>query len=182
MKLEKVGDEMSDLLVVGKIVNTHGIKGEVRVISSTDFPERRYAPGATLIVKHDHSDEEIAVTVTGHRTHKQFDLLRFEGYHSINDVERFKGATLYVRKDDLDDELGEHEYYYYEIIGCTVVTEEGERLGKVKEIFQTGANDVWVVEREGKKDLLIPYIEDVVKEVNVEKKEIRIHLMEGLDE
>lgn len=182
MKLGKVGNEKMDKLIVGKIVNTHGIKGEVRVISSTDFPEKRYKTGSSLIIQHDHSSEEINVIVAGHRSHKQFDLLKFEGFDSINDVEQFKGATLYVAKEELDD-LDEHEYYYYEIIGCDVLTEEGEKLGTVKEIFQTGANDVWVVRRHGGgKDILIPYIEDVVKEIDVENKEIRIHLMEGLVE
>ncbi len=182
MKYGKVGIKMSNWLIVGKIVNTHGIRGEVRVISSTDFAEERYAAGTELMIKHEGNAEEIPVVVRHHREHKQFDLLQFEGYHSINDVERFKGAMLYVAKEQLD-ELEEHEFYYHEIIGCSVITEQDELLGKVKEIIQTGANDVWVVQRRsGGKDILLPYIEEVIKEVDVAEKVIRIHLMEGLVE
>ncbi len=81
------------------------------------------------------------------------------------------------------EELDEGEFYYHEIIGCTVVTEEGIELGKIKEIIETGANDVWVVQRlGGGKDILLPYIEDVIKEINIDEKIIRVHLLNGLVE
>lgn len=173
---------MTSWFIVGKIVNTHGIKGEVRVISSTDFAEERYAVGTELMIKHEGELKETEVTIRNHRRHKNFDLLQFEGYHSLNDVEKFKGATLYVH-EELHEQLEEHEFYYHEIIGCTVVTEEGVELGKVKEIIETGANDVWVVQRkDGGKDVLLPYIEDVIKEVDIDEKTIQIHVMEGLIE
>ncbi len=179
MKFAKVGIKMTSWLRVGKIVNTHGIRGEVRVISNTDFAEERYAVGARLMVQTE-GQQEVQVVVANHRKHKQFDLLQFEGYPTINDVEWLKGCTLFVSAADLH-ELEEHEYYYHEIIGCTVVTEQNEALGKVKEILATGANDVWVVQRSnGEKDLLLPYIEDVIKEIDISKKTIRIHLLEGL--
>ncbi|WP_100404503.1 ribosome maturation factor RimM [Bacillus solitudinis] len=169
---------MTEWYRVGKIVNTHGVRGEIRVISATDFAEERYAKGTKLMVKV--NDKEIPVIVAHHRTHKNFDLLQFEGYNNINDVEVFKGHQLYVSADQLN-ELDEDEFYYHEIIGCTVMTEEGEDLGKVKEIIETGANDVWVVKRTaGGKDLLIPYIEQVVREVEIDKKLIVIHVLEGL--
>ncbi|MFC0558629.1 ribosome maturation factor RimM [Halalkalibacter alkalisediminis] len=171
---------MTDWFKVGKIVNTHGVRGEIRVISSTDFAEERYAIGTELMIKHEGSKEEILVVVRHHRKHKNFDLLQFENYHSINEVERFKGATLYVSEEQLE-ELEEGEFYYHEIIGCKVITESGEELGKIKEIIETGANDVWVIQRTGAgKDILIPYIEDVVKEIDIEEKVIHIHVMEGL--
>lgn len=166
---------------VGKIVNTHGVKGEVRVISATDFPEERYAKGSILTLEHDELSAPLSLTVTSHRQHKNFDLLTFEGYTNLNDVESFKGGTLKVSEEDLF-ELDEGEFYYHEIIGCTIVTEEGEELGKVKEILSTGANDVWVVKRkeQGVKDLLIPYIDDVVLDIDIEEKKITIHLLDGL--
>ncbi|ARK31024.1 ribosome maturation factor RimM [Halalkalibacter krulwichiae] len=173
---------MTEWYKVGKIVNTHGVKGEVRVISSTDFAEDRYAIGSELMIKHDDKGENIHVVVRHHRLHKNFDLLQFEDYHSINEVEPLKGATLYVSGEQLD-ELDEGEFYYHEIIGCKVFTESDEELGKIKEIIETGANDVWVIQRKGPgKDILIPYIEDVVKEIDVWNKVIRIHVMEGLVE
>ncbi|WP_088105071.1 ribosome maturation factor RimM [Halalkalibacter urbisdiaboli] len=169
---------MTEWFKVGKIVNTHGVRGEVRVISSTDFAEERYAKGTELMIRLE--DKEIPVIVAHHRTHKNFDLLQFEGYPSINEVEKFKGSQLFVSGEYLED-LNEGEFYYHEIIGCTVVTEDEEELGIVKEIIETGANDVWVIQRKGGgKDVLIPYIESVVQEVDVEQKKIHIHLLEGL--
>ncbi|WP_017727285.1 ribosome maturation factor RimM [Halalkalibacterium ligniniphilum] len=170
---------MSKWFKVGKIVNTHGVRGEVRVISTTDFPEERYAVGTTLYLESP-NQEKRPLVVSGHRQHKSFDLLRFEGLDSINEVEGFKGCLLMVPEEELQD-LEEGEFYYYEIIGCTVQTDDGRELGKVKEILAPGANDVWVVQRkEGGKDILIPYIDEVVVDINVENKIITIHAIEGL--
>ncbi|MCY7763251.1 ribosome maturation factor RimM [Bacillus spizizenii] len=164
---------------VGKIVNTHGIKGEVRVISKTDFAEERYKPGNTLYLFMDGRNEPVEVTVNTHRLHKQFHLLQFKERQSLNEVEKLKNAIIKVPEEDLG-ELNEGEFYFHEIIGCEVFTEDGELIGKVKEILTPGANDVWVIGRKGKKDALIPYIESVVKHIDVSEKKIEIELMEGL--
>lgn len=166
---------------VGKIVNTQGIRGELRIISSTDFPEERFKIGAKLYIDDPNRNDKIEVTVKSHRLHKNFHLLKFEGYSNINEVEHFKGRELFVHEEMLS-ELDDGEFYYYEIIGCDVFSEQGEHIGKVKEILSTGANDVWVIAREGKKDALIPYIDDVVKQVDVDEKKITIHVLEGLIE
>ncbi|WP_425671540.1 ribosome maturation factor RimM [Bacillus subtilis] len=164
---------------VGKIVNTHGIKGEVRVISKTDFAEERYKPGNTLYLFMDGRNEPVEVTVNTHRLHKQFHLLQFKERQNLNEVEELKNAIIKVPEEELG-ELNAGEFYFHEIIGCEVFTEEGELIGKVKEILTPGANDVWVIGRKGKKDALIPYIESVVKHIDVREKKIEIELMEGL--
>ncbi|WHY74398.1 ribosome maturation factor RimM [Fictibacillus enclensis] len=170
---------MTKWLNVGKIVNTHGIRGEVRVISRTDFPEERYKLGNTLFVEQGDGDM-VPVTIAAHRVHKQFDLLQFEGHSNINDVEKYKGHLLKVSADD-SVEMEEGEFFYRDIIGCTVITDDGKELGKVKEILSPGANDVWVIkQKDFGPDLLIPYIPPVVKSVDVENKQVIIHLMEGL--
>jgi 16S rRNA processing protein RimM len=170
---------MDKWLNVGKIVNTHGIRGEVRVISRTDFPEERYKIGNTLFVEKSANDL-IPVKIETHRKHKQFDLLTFEKYQNINDVEPFKGLLLKVPKDQAVS-LDEGEFFYHDIIGCSVFTVEGEELGKVKEILSPGANDVWVIKRKGfGADILIPYIPSVVKTVDIENKTINIEPLEGL--
>lgn len=167
---------------VGKVVNTHGIRGEVRVVSSTDFQEERYAPGALLYLSHKNLANKLPLTVASHRQHKNFDLLTFENYPTINDVDGFKGGVLQVSEKQLGKLDQEGDYYYHEIIGCDVVTEDGQALGKIKEILSPGANDVWVIQRKnGGKDLLIPYIKQVVKNVDIEEKRISIHLMDGLE-
>lgn len=170
---------MTEWYQVGKIVNTHGIRGEVRVISQTDFADERYEKGNQLSIAPSPKGPMINVIVESHRRHKNFDLLTFDGYPAINDVQPFKGQNLYVSEDQLG-ELEENEFYYHEILGCVVETEEGEVLGKIKEILSTGANDVWVIQRAGKRDLLIPYIEDVVRLVDPSEKRVVIHPIEGL--
>lgn len=169
---------MTEYLNVGKIVNTHGIRGEVRVISQTDFPEERYQKGAKLVLFREHK-APLELTVAGHRKHKNFDLLTFEGYPNINDVEPFRDGILKVSKEDLVD-LEENEFYYHEIIGLTVIEEDGRVIGKVKEILSPGANDVWVVQRKGQKDALIPYIESVVKKIDLENEVVTVEIPEGL--
>lgn len=164
---------------VGKIVNTHGIKGEVRVISKTDFAEERYKPGNTLYLFAEGAAEPVKVTVSAHRLHKQFHLLQFKEMPSLNEVEHLRNMVIKVPEEDLG-ELEEDEFYFHEIIGCEVVSEDGELIGTVKEILTPGANDVWVVARKGKKDVLIPYIASVVKDININEKKIKIHVMEGL--
>ncbi|WP_411218735.1 ribosome maturation factor RimM [Terribacillus saccharophilus] len=165
---------------VGKVVNTHGVVGEVRVVRITDFDER-FEPGEELYWFQDENEsgKPQKLIINTHRKHKTFDLLTFQGYTSINQVEQLKGGVLKVREDQLGD-LEEDEFYYHEIIGCAVETVDGEVLGKVKEILSPGANDVWVVQRAKQKDLLVPYIEPVVKQIDVENKRVVIEPMEGL--
>jgi 16S rRNA processing protein RimM len=165
---------------VGRIVNTHGIRGEVRVLSTTDFEEERFVAGSKLAAFKKDDKKPTWVIIESVRRHKNFILLTFEGMNNINLVEPFKEGMLKITKDQLtDDLLKENEYFFHEIIGCTIVSEEGETIGAVTDILQTGANDVWVV-KGTKKEHYIPYIEDIVKEIDVDEKKIVIHVMEGL--
>lgn len=164
---------------VGKIVNTQGIKGEVRVISSTDFPEKRYMRGNVLYLFLPNSETPLQLTIKSHRKHKNFDLLLFEGYENINEVEKFRDGIFKVPESQLG-RLDEGEFYFHEIIGCLVFTMQGGEVGKVIEILTPGANDVWVVKGKNGKEILIPYIDDVVKRVDVKEQIILIEPMEGL--
>lgn len=167
-------DKMYD---VGKIVNTHGVRGEVRVIRITDFDDR-FQVGNTLYLIKD-NEQPRHLIIAGHRTHKQFDLLHFEGLDNINDVEHFKGAHLKIKEEQLT-KLNEGEYYHHEIIGCDVHTISGEMIGVIKDVLSPGANDVWVIKPAKGKDILIPYIKSVVKVVDVTEKKVTIDPMEGL--
>lgn len=170
---------MTNYLQVGKIVNTHGIRGEVRVQSTTNSPEERYAKGSELAIEVSKS-EYIPVTVKSHRVHKSFDLLTFEEYSNINDVEKYKTKFLVVAEELLHD-LEENEYYANDLIGSEVVNEEEELLGELSDILFLPANDVWVVKRQGKKDLLLPNIKSVIRKVDLDNKVITVHVLEGLD-
>ena len=169
---------MTEYLNVGKIVNTQGLKGEVRIISQTDFPELRYKKGSVLTLFQE-KKAPIELTIKTHRKHKNFDIVTFEDHFSINDVEKYRDGILRVSKDELKDLPGD-EFYYHEIIGLTVIDENDEELGKIKEILSPGANDVWVVQRPKKKDVLIPYIESVVQSIDLEKGIVRVEIPEGL--
>ena len=176
--IKKGADRVDQFFEVGKIVNTQGLKGEVRVISFTDSAEERYQTGKQLTLFQKGKDP-IVLTIKSHRKHKNFDLLSFIDHDRIEDVIIYKEGILKVAEKDLH-ELDDEEFYYHEIIGLTVFTEEGENLGTIKDILPLGSNDVWVVKQKGKKDLLLPYIKDVVKEVNLDEGLVRITLLEGM--
>lgn len=169
---------MTEYLNVGKIVNTQGLKGEVRVISQTDFPELRYKKG-TILTLFQEKKEPVELTIKSHRKHKNFDIVTFEGHFSINDVEKYRDGILKVSKEKLTD-LPENEFYYHQIIGLSVIDENDQELGKIKEILSPGANDVWVVQRPKKKDVLIPYIESVVQSIDLENGVVHVEIPEGL--
>ncbi len=134
---------MSEKLVtVGRIVNSHGIRGELKVVPETDFPERFDKGNALIIV--DSQNKQTPVTVQTSRLHKNMFILQFDQFSNINDVEKFKGSLLKIEAKE-QQPLEEGEYYYHEIIGCKVITEEGQELGLVSEVLTPGANDVWVV-------------------------------------
>src|SRR5699024_4474970 len=178
--LRIAGDKMTQSLFnVGKIINTHGLKGEVKVYRITDFDDR-FQIGNTLYVLPPDKKAPIKVTVKSHHIHKGYDLHTFDEFNNINEIEKYKNMYLAIEEAQLST-LDDEEYYYHEIIGCSVyLTTNGNKLGTVKEILSPGANDVWVVDREKEKDVLIPYIKDVVKEVNRSEKTILIEPMDGL--
>ena len=165
---------------VGKIVNTQGLQGELRVLSVTDFSEERFKKGSKLSIFDDKNQFVVEVEIASHRKQKNFDIVKFKGLYHINDVEKYKGCSLKVAEEDLAV-LEEDEFYYHEIIGLDVY--EGEQLiGQIKEILQPGANDVWVVARKGKRDLLLPYIPPVILKVDIPNGRVEVDIMEGLDD
>ncbi|MFF2888049.1 ribosome maturation factor RimM [Paenibacillus sp. NPDC057967] len=166
---------------VGKIVNTHGIRGDVKVLPQTDFAEERFAPGGKLLMVNEENGESREIKIISSREQKNVYLLKLDGFNNINEVEKYKGWLLKISESE-QGELEEGQYYYHQIIGCAVVTEEGEELGVIAEILSPGANDVWVVDRPKSKgkQLLLPVIDEVVLDVNVTDKRVTVRLMEGL--
>lgn len=165
------------LYKVGTIVNTHGVKGEVRVIPITDFPEERFAVGAELVIQ---AEQSVTVTVASMRQHKQFILLTFAGLTDINAVEHYKGDDL-LAEGEAKVALPADSYFYHDIIGLAVEDAvSGQLLGKVKEILNLPANDVWVVEDETGQEIYLPYIEQVVKTIDLTKGVALVTLPEEL--
>ena len=165
-------------LKVGKIVNTHSLKGEVKVISSTDFEEERFKKGSKLLITR--GNQLIReVVVQSYRNHKNFLLVKFEGIDSVEEAEKLKNLQIKIDSDEVG-ELEENEFYFHQIIGCEVFDENNKNLGEIIDILTPGANDVWVIKGENGKEILIPYIEDVVKKIDTTSKKVNIEVMEGL--
>ena len=165
-------------LKVGKIVKTHSLKGEVKVISSTDFEEERFKKGSKLLITR--GNQLIReVVVQSYRNHKNFLLVKFEGIDSVEEAEKLKNLQIKIDSDEVGG-LEENEFYFHQIIGCEVFDENDKNLGEIIDILTPGANDVWVIKGENGKEILIPYIEDVVKKIDITNKKVNIEVMEGL--
>lgn len=161
---------------IGQIINTHGLDGDILVRDQTDFKEL-FNEGQRVYAEMNGKIKQF--TIKKQRIHKQYQLIRFKNYESIDVAERLKGLVLKVKQEQLP-ELKEDEFHYHEIINCDVYTMENKKIGKVTEILAPGANDVWVVHNDEGKEFLIPAITDVIEKVNAEEKLIIIKPMEGL--
>jgi len=169
-----------NLFNVGVIVNTHGIRGDLKILSKTDFAQERFAKGNELFMINEQTGEQLKVVVESAREQKGMYYIHLKGYNNINEVEKFKGWVLKISEEQ-QGQLDEGEYFYHQIIGCEVETDEGAHLGKITEILSPGANDVWVVKPEGKgKEILLPVIDPVILNVDVQQKKVLVHIIEGL--
>ena len=166
-----------EFLEIGKIINTHGLRGDVKVTPWTDAPED-FEDIPVVYIRKKTGDEKLTVSHIKYQKNNLF--VKFKEINDINDAEKYKGLTIYADRDDLW-ELEEGVYYIADLIGLDVYDESG-KIGVIADVFNTGANDIYDVKREGKKNLLLPVIDDVVKEIDLENKRITVHIMEGLDE
>lgn len=167
---------MEDLLKVGVITSTHGIKGEVKVFPTTDDPER-FKKLKKVVV--DTKKRKLDMEIASVKFFKNMVIVKFKGIDDINDVEQFRKADIYVTREDAVP-LGENEYFIADLIGLTVVADDGEELGTVADVLSTGANDVYVVRQENEEELLIPAIFECIKEVDIENGRMTVHLLPGL--
>ena len=163
-------------LEIGQIVNTFGIKGQVKVVPFTNDIERFEELKNVYIVNRKMRKE---VEIENVKYHKNMVLLKFKGLEKIEDVEIYKNCYLEIDRKD-GKPLEEGEYYIVDLIGLDVYTDDGKHLGKVDDIYNTGSNDIYVVKDELGKQILLPYIDEVIKEINLESKKITVHIIEGL--
>lgn len=169
---------MENMLRVGVITSTHGVRGEVKVFPTTDDAARFKSLKQVML---DTGREYIPLEIQNVKFFKNMVILKFKGYDSINDIERYKSKNLLVTREQAV-ELEEDEYFIADLIGLKVVTEEGEDLGSLKDVMGTGANDVYVVETAGGKELLIPAIKDCIRNVDIEAGVMQVRLLDGLRE
>lgn len=163
-------------VTIGKILKPRGVRGELKVLSLTDIPDRF----ESLEVVHVHASEaeSLQLEIEHVSYYKDFVYLRFKGYDSIEKAQKLVGSLLQVDRAE-SPELPEGVFYRFEIIDAEVYTDDDRYLGKVVDILETGASDVYVV-RDGKKEYLIPSNPEVVTDIDRERGKIRVHPLEGL--
>ena len=123
--------------------------------------------------------ERIRLEIAGVKFFKQFAILKFRGIDNINEIERYRGCSLWVEREDAVP-LEEDEYYIGDLIGMEVFTEDGNKFGVLKDVMETGANDVYIVDTPEHGEILVPAIHDCILDVDIEEKKMKIHLLPGL--
>ena len=167
---------MENMLRVGVITSAHGIKGEVKVFPTTD-DAKRFKELKEVIL--DTGKEHIPMEIEHVKFFKNMVILKFRGYDNINEIEKYKSRDLLITRDQAVD-LEPDEYFITDLIGLTVVSDQGAELGTLKDVLETGANDVYVMQTEAFGEVLVPAIKDCIKAVDVEQGTMTIHLLEGL--
>ena len=167
---------MEQFLQVGVISSTHGVRGEVKVFPTTDDMARFKKLKQVIL---DTGREHKLLEIESVKFFKQFAILKFKGIDNINDIEKYKGKSLLVdRKNAV--KLQKDEYFIADMVGLEVFTEDGELFGTMKDVLETGANDVYIIDSPKHGEVLIPAIKQCILDVDIEGQRMTIHLMEGL--
>lgn len=167
---------MEDLLKVGVITTTHGVRGEAKVYPTTDEPERFLELDYVLL---DTGRELRKLEIKNVKFFKNLVILKFKGVDNINDIEKYKGRDLWIPRKE-GQELEEDEYYIADLLGMSVVLEDGQEFGTLKDVMETGANDVYIIDSAEHGEVLLPAIKECILDVDLEKNVMTIHLMKGL--
>ena len=157
---------------IGIIVNTHGLKGELKIKSLSDFNTERFKKESELILVF--HGEELVLKVKTYREHKGMVLVSFYGYEDINQVELWKGSELYIDRNHIE-EL-DKGYYFFELKGCVVYDQYNHLLGEIEAVIETPANPILRIN----KTILVPYVKQFIKHVDIDNKRIDIEVIEGL--
>ena len=168
--------DMDNLLQIGMITSTHGIRGEVKVFPMTDDNKRFKKLKECFI---EYRNECIPVVCKSAKFFKNMVILGFEGIDNINDVEKYRQCKLYVDRQHAVA-LENDEYFIADLIDMEVCDEEGKLIGTLKDVISTGANDVYAVETPEGKEVLFPAIKQCVLDVDTEARKMTVHVMEGL--
>jgi len=168
--------QMDNLLRVGVISSTHGVRGEVKVYPTTDDVNRFNSLKDVIL---DTGREHMNLEIQGVKFFKNMVILKFKGYDSIEDIEKYKGKDLLITRDQAV-ELGPDENFIVDLIGLRVVTEDGEEFGTLTDVIKTGANDVYEVKTAEGKEVLLPAIKECVLNVDLTEGIVTVHIMDGL--
>lgn len=167
---------MEKQLQVGVISSTHGVRGEVKVFPTTDDVTRFRQLKKVYL---DTGREMLPLEIQNVKFFKQFAILKFKGIDNINDIEKYREKSLMIDREDAVD-LDEDEYFIADMIGMKVCTEDGSEFGTLKDVMETGANDVYIIDSLEHGEVLIPAIKECILDVDMDEERMTIHLMEGL--
>lgn len=167
---------MEQRFQVGVITSTHGVRGEVKVFPTTDDAARFKKLKHVIL---DTGKEDIELEITSVKFFKNMVILKFKGIDDMDTANKYRQKSLYVTRENAV-KLKKNEYFIADLIGLNVTSDEGEALGIIDDVMQTGANDVYVVKGEGGEELLLPAIKECIKEVDIEAGTMLVHVLPGL--
>jgi len=167
---------MEDLLQVGAITQTHGLRGEVKIFPTTDDANRFKKLKEVIL---DTGKEKMTLEIESVKFFKKFVILKFKGLDDINDVEQYKGKNLYVTRENAV-KLKKNEYFIADLIDMSVYDESDTYVGTLKDVIVTGANDVYEITLEDGRDLLLPAIKQCILDVDMEQRRMKVHILDGL--
>ncbi len=167
---------MEEILQVGIITSTHGVRGEVKVYPTTDDAKRFKRLKEVIL---DTGKEQIALEIESVKFFKQFVILKFKGFDNINDVEKYRQKSLYVTRKNAV-RLSRDEYFIADLMGLKVIDESETEIGILREVMETGANDVYVIDMNDGRELLLPAIKQCVLKVDIENGFVQVHILDGL--
>lgn len=167
---------MEEILQVGVVTTTHGVRGEVKVFPTTDDVNRFKKLKEVYL---DTGREKISLEIEGVKFFKQMVILKFKGIDTLDDAEKYRQAGLYVTRENAV-KLNKDEYFIADLIGVSVYDEDNKLLGSLEDVMTTGANDVYVIRMADGRELLLPAIRQCVLDVDVEQGRMKVHVLEGL--
>ena len=167
---------MKEYFEIGQIVNTSGLKGILKIKPFTD-DIKKFSNLKTIYIKTKSGLTEFKIEQV--RYVKNMVMLKLAGIDTVEEAEKYRNLYIKILRDQ-EEELEEGSYYVVDILGCKLNTDANQELGKIVDVFQTGSNDVYVVKDEQGKQILLPAIKQVIKNVDIKNKIITVHLLEGL--
>lgn len=166
-----------DLIQIGKIVNSHSLKGEVRIISNSDFKDQRFKVGEKLYVLL--NDDYLSLKIASYRVHKQYDLIKFVEYNNINDILFLKNKYVYSIKDKV--KLNDDECHVNDLINFTVINNEtGNKIGTIIEYINNPAHGIFNIKLTNNEIRMVPDVKEFIKVIDLENKVIKIKIIDNL--
>jgi len=165
-----------DYTIIGKITNSHGIRGDIKIFPLTDDPERFFQLKEIFV-----GEKKELVSISDAKLHKGLVLIHFKGLDNINDILKYKDEFVYIKDEDRVT-LPKDHYFISDLIGCNVILKDGSRIGIIKDVLQGIANDVYIVKSKDDKEYMIPAVGEFIVSVDIQNKEITIDPIEGMIE